>query len=80
MAKADSSPQAQQPKPYEITTTRDQMNVGPDGRLVRYTVVYYKTVFGDTGHIEIPTDQFTAENVRAMIEPKVDELLKLRGY
>ena len=75
----NSAPPAKQ-YPYEITATRDQMSVGPDGRLVATKVVYFRTVTGDTGHVEIAKSQFSEANVRALIEPEVDELLKLRGF
>lgn len=77
-ATKDTNPKVEYP--YEITTTRDQMNVGPDGRLVAIKVVFYKTLWGDTGHIEIPKADFTEANVRHLIEPEIMELLKLRGF
>ena len=66
--------------PYTITTTRDQMSVGSDGRLVPTKVIYWTTPMGDTGHVEITKDRFSEANVRALIEAEIDELLKLRGF
>lgn len=66
--------------PYTITTTRDQMSVGSDGRLIPTKVVYWQSYFGDTGHVEITKDKFSEKAVRALIEAEIDELLKLRGY
>lgn len=48
------------------------------GRFVSVVVVPYDTVWGDSGEVEIPVAQFTAERAAGAITAEVDELRALR--
>ncbi len=75
---APQSKQAQ-PEVYRITATADQSAVGANGQLIQVKRVWFETMLGDTGHVDIPKSQFTADTAKKMVEAEIDQLLTLRG-
>lgn len=65
--------------PYDIVTIESGFEINGAGKLVSVKIVYYKTVFGDTGDVKVPADSFTAELARTLIDAEVKEIAILRG-
>lgn len=78
MAKANTDSGEGKLKPFRITASQDQVQVGVDGRLTEVKTFFYITPFGDSGRISVPKAEFSAERVAELIEAEVMELFKLR--
>ncbi len=65
--------------PYKIEQTVERTAVDTTGRLRKYIDIHFRTAAGDTGTVEIPKEDFTAEFAQTMIQQRIEELAKLRG-
>lgn len=79
MATTPTPAAPKQPLPYRITSSADQMIVGANGNLVQVKRIWFETLTGDTGHVDIPKSQFNAKVAQDAIEAEVDQLLTLHG-
>ena len=62
---------------FEVTHQEFQDAYGPNGEHHVKARVHFKTPSGTASHVEIPDTHYTAENVHALIAPKVAEIEKV---
>lgn len=60
------------PALYTVKGQRQTTIIGDNGQLVQVWEVTYRTASGVVGHVDIPLDQYTPDNVDAAIRPLVD--------
>lgn len=65
--------------PYDIVNIESGFQINGAGKMENVKIVYYKTVYGDTGDVKIPVDMFTAELAKTLIDAEVKEIAMLRG-
>ncbi|KKN00276.1 hypothetical protein LCGC14_1139370 [marine sediment metagenome] len=60
---------------WRVVSQRQTSDITPDGRFVDIMEVSVETVTGTTITVRIPTDQYSADAARAMIESRVADVL-----
>lgn len=60
---------------YEVTGQEAARLIGTNGRATRGVIVTFRSKASDvTGELEVPADQFTAENVDTLIRERVAQI------